>query len=562
MLALVLGCGAFLRFERARTADSFGGGNYYALGFNVRNEGVLAYPANPRLPSAYRAPLFPDFIGLFCPNSSVPMPRRVLYAQALLGTLAIGALYVLGSALHSPMAGLLAAGMYAFSAEQIRYGASLEVEHFHAVFLLAVACALVYWFMRPSQRSSWGLGLLIGFSLNCRSSLFLFPFLLAVACPLLQARFRLQGRLRLGVVILAAAATLVPWTVRNAKHFKEFVPFERYAAACNIFTASEGMSGTLLPMQAQALAGLGDRTLQKKSEDERNRELLERALANVVARPWRYLAAVFERCILIVGTHPWLWILSLAGLWSCRGDPRLYPLALLVAYFCGMHALLSFEGRYLVPIVPELQVMSACALASFGAALARRWKQPWRWSESVAENAHLRGTVQGALILGCGIYAASVFFLVRELGQKGLTRRADVQTSSEGVFPRPGEKPERFFNDRGVQRYLSGDLAGAESDFRRACAITPDYVEPRLSLAAVLGRRGAHEEAAEACAQAVRLSVVDVDSRPPARKEALMLYASSLECSATELQALGRSRDAQFFREADRRFLASIARRP
>ncbi|MBI4051190.1 MAG: glycosyltransferase family 39 protein, partial [Elusimicrobia bacterium] len=246
LILLVLGC--FLRLKNAHDADSFNGSNYYALGLNLKTEGIFAYPTNPKLPTAYRSPLYPAFLALFVPRETSHFPHRILYAQAILGSIAIASLYVLGSAAYHPAAGLFSAAWYALDPEQTRLCASLEIEFFFSLLLLAIACGLVYCSLQHSLYSYLGLSFLIGVSLTCRSTLFLYPLFLGI----------MHRHGKIGLILLSSYLVLIPWTLRNAIHFREFIPFEHHAAICNLFTASEGMVQTWLPRDAQAMAAMGD----------------------------------------------------------------------------------------------------------------------------------------------------------------------------------------------------------------------------------------------------------------------------------------------------------------
>ncbi|MEK7233801.1 MAG: glycosyltransferase family 39 protein [Elusimicrobiota bacterium] len=561
LLVFALTAGAFLRLERAAEADTFGGANYYALGLNLRTQGVLAFPTNPRLPSAYRGPLYPSFIAALLPKKEVPFPRLVLYVQALLGTLAIAGLYLLGGAVHSRLAGALAATAYAFNADQIAYGASLEIEHFCSLLLLSVACALVCWLRRPSNKSTWILGLAIGFSLNCRSTLFLFtPFLLA-ACLLRPHFFHKNAKRQLALVLLCSALTLSPWIARNALHFRTFIPFERFAAACNLFTASEGMVGTLLPSQAQAIASAGDRSFERMDEDGKNRELSRRAAANIFVRPGSYLWSSVVRAAFVVCMHPWLWGLSLLALWLNRHQRRLLPLAYLAAYFLGIHSLLSVEGRYFIPLIPILIVIAASGLASAALSLSRRFHEDWKAYGKTSSLGRLSGALRISMLIFGAAYAVSLFFLAAECRRSDLRLTTDILPNSEGIFPQPVTDRARFYNDRGVQRFFARDLSGAEADFRQASRLKPRFIEPYLSLGAVLSRQGRHQDAIRACAKAWSLTMAE-DASPSAQsKEWHVLLTLTLECCANESQALGRPEQARLFTEASRRSTIQIADR-
>lgn len=561
LLILALAAGGVLRLKRAQAAESFSGVNYYALGLNLRTQGVLAFPTNPRLPSAYRGPLYPSFIATLLPKGTAPFPRLVLYAQALFGTLAIAGLYLLGGAVHSRLAGALAATAYAFNADQIAYGSILEVEHFYSLLLLSVAWALVLWLRRPSNTSAGLLGLAIGFSLNCRSSLFAFPFCLMAIVLMRPVFFHKDAKRHLAFVFLVSALTLSPWIARNAVHFRTFIPFERFAAACNLFTASEGMVGTLLPSQAHEMAAAGDRFFGRLNEDSKNRELINRAAANILARPGRYLWSIVKRAAFIVGMHPWLWGLSLLALTLNRHQRGLWPLASLAAYVWGIHSFLSVEGRYIIPLIPILIVLSASALAAAISGLSRSFHWGWAVAGGQPSLKGLEGALKVVLFIFGLIFAVSVLYLAAECRKDDLSTTASFVTSSEGVFPLPSGDPAHFFNDRGVQLFFNGNLTGAASDFEQASRINPRFIEPLLSLGAVRSRQGRHQEALRACAGAANLALAEDSGNSSQSKESHALTAMSMECCANELRALGRPEQARIFIEASRRSTALLSDR-
>ncbi|MBI4676570.1 MAG: hypothetical protein HY748_03205 [Elusimicrobia bacterium] len=621
ILVVSVAGGAFARFTKAATAESFHGQNYYSLGLNLKKEAVLAYPSKPTEPTAYRGPLYPVVIAALLPEGENPFPRRVLYAQALLGSLAILAVYALGSGVHGPLTGALAAAWYAADPRQILHAGSLDIEHFYSLLILGVACGLVEWWRKGDRGSSWRLGLLIGFSLLCRSPLVFFPVLACVAVvirrtasgealplrglpapgvsgagvpPPLATGSGLRGTL--APVLLGAALPLLPWAARNAAHFREFIPLERHAGVCNLYTASQGMIETWLPSEAYALLALEDRTVSAMSMEEKNRALREAALARILRDPIGYLWSTMRRLSRYLRFHPNLWAMALAAFCFLGQTPLAAPLLGLAAYLLAIHSCLSVEERYLAPVMPVLFVLASSAAVSCVQALVRLLLpeagpgHPMSWkargsvpfpslpgrdcparrdaldrapaANAIPEAPPARSgfALDRAVLASVGVFSAAsavcVFYLASEVHRTGIGGRALGGTNVEVVFPAPIMGPSAaqvavFHNDRGIQRFLRGDTAGAAADLGTAAVLFPGYAEPRLSLAAILSRQGRHAEALRICEQALRLTeppsdddFLDMAGHDYGRNR-LALYASAFDCCASELDALGRKKKAR-----------------
>lgn len=534
LLATAVVCGGALRVKTAAQTTEITGQNYYHLGLNLRREGVLAYPANTKLPTAYRAPLYPVLVAtMLDPRAS--FPRRQINLQAALGILAIPAIYVLGSATLGPLPAALGALLYAFDPVQIRACSSLEVEFFYSLLLLGTACSLAFWTLRPSRLSALGAALAIGTSLNCRSPLALFPLVLLAAClfrATLRERLAGQGRL----ILLTFWIPLAPWIVRNYIHFRAFIPLERHAATYNFFTASEGMLGGWSREDSYSLAEVGDRTMGGMNQFEKNQALWERALANVISRPGTYVRSSLKRLFHILNLHPLATALALIGLGASWNNPGAYVLAVFAAYFIVVHALLAVEARYLVPLQPLMGLLSCACIVH-----CRRLKTLSSELRRLLEPAGpgLMRTVATAVAIGClALLILTTRYLAAELRQPGLQDKEILKANAEGFIPAPdpNESEGHYFNNRGVQRYLDGNISGAAADFERAISAAPKFPDPYLNLAAVSTKRNNHPRSLELCRKAARLT----DSR-----EGLNMHLSALQCQAEALGSLGRSREAR-----------------
>ena len=101
-----------------------------------------------------------------------------MFAQALLSSIAILFVFLLGKKLVSPLAGGVGAWWIAVDPDQILAVADLNVHGFYSLTLLVLAAAAVAWVERDEPRWSAFLGLMLATSLFCRSAHFLLPVLL------------------------------------------------------------------------------------------------------------------------------------------------------------------------------------------------------------------------------------------------------------------------------------------------------------------------------------------------------------------------------------------------
>jgi 4-amino-4-deoxy-L-arabinose transferase-like glycosyltransferase len=194
-----------------------------AVAFSPLRSDLIFYP-----------PVYPYVVGgLFRAFGTM---RAVLWAQVVLGALLVPAVGRAGLLAFGRRAGLLAAGVTAFYPELVWYPAHYWSE---TVFLL-----LLWWAIERTlaadARGSWRVavaaGLLWGLATLTREiSLYLVPLAaLWLLRPRLagvggrvrfgRLRFAPGGRAAAGALVLAAALTVAPWTIRNVLVFHSFIP--------------------------------------------------------------------------------------------------------------------------------------------------------------------------------------------------------------------------------------------------------------------------------------------------------------------------------------------------
>lgn len=181
------------------------------------------YPAGSDVPTAFWDALYPVFLATiyWLGGPNIPLVRAV---QALLGAVAVGLTYWLGSRLIGRRAGLLAAAISAVYPFFIYYSAQLLTETlFMALILGAIVVALK---AEEIARARWFalLGGVIGLAALCRAEAFLFGLALVPWTAWRAIRsgaFVPAGPTRSQRVALAATALLAmalvlsPWVVRN-----------------------------------------------------------------------------------------------------------------------------------------------------------------------------------------------------------------------------------------------------------------------------------------------------------------------------------------------------------
>jgi 4-amino-4-deoxy-L-arabinose transferase-like glycosyltransferase len=200
-------------------------GEYYLYAHNLRHHGV--YSRDPRgltenrgsvAPDAVRSPGYPLFIALFMGDAP---PRavlgRVLFAQAVLSTLAAGLAYVLFRRLLGEGWGLAAAALTALSPHLVVVSGYLLTETLFLFLLLAAGLALAALAETPGWRSGLLLGALLAAASLVRPSLQYFPLVIALWACLRYGRpqgVRAAAAIALGFVLVTA-----PWWARNLSAF-------------------------------------------------------------------------------------------------------------------------------------------------------------------------------------------------------------------------------------------------------------------------------------------------------------------------------------------------------
>ncbi len=181
--------------------------------------------------TAFRPPGYPYFLGavyhLFNVERAANQDRwRVArIAQAFVGAAVVALVGVLAVQLWGSIAALVAMALTAIYVPLITVGGAIMSEPLYDVFMLAsLAAALAH--RRSSHRYRWALlaGVLAGLATLTRAQAMILLVPLAIA--VWDGR-PWRSRAAIGpplVLLVAAALTIAPWTIRNARELHAFVP--------------------------------------------------------------------------------------------------------------------------------------------------------------------------------------------------------------------------------------------------------------------------------------------------------------------------------------------------
>lgn len=476
------------------------GRDYVSMARNFRLEGRIWEPNSPERVSARRLPLYPAFIELGLLSRGEDAVSWVKSAQGALAPLCMLAIFLTAWAADSLAAGLIGAALFALSGEISLYSSLVSVEFFYMISMIGVAAALTRWVQVPSAWSARLLGWMLALSLTTRSPLCLFPVVLAIA-GLFSPVFR-SVRPTIKTVLLAAYLPLIPWTARNAIHFRQFIPFERHALATNFYCASLGLVEDGADAKTRELC---DSIRKRQAGDSWQPERIDQAaLENIYRAPRRYLLSCVERFARSARAVAPCALLGLAALWVAPLSPAPCALGLLIFYFLAIHAAFLTESRYLVPLLPVMFIWAACGTVAVARSLGRRWKPVGKhplldpWAPAAAWgmlfpltllSGCYAGTAAGLAVETINTERRSKAYLLEDHGgekiaEKEWSRMLDRAPRDTGLLMERARLRERL-----------EDLPGAAGDYQAVLRAFPFSPEPSLRLGEIDIHRGMPMEA-------------------------------------------------------------------
>lgn len=203
------------------------GGGYAAFGPEPTPSSCGSPPADTR-PTAFRPPGFPFVLAaIYMASDPLPVDRwlaaRAL--QALVGTLAVGLLGIVAAQIWGRRTALVTMGLGGVYLPLVVLGGSLITEPLMVTLMLgAIAATLAHRESRHPMRWIALAGLLAGLATLTRSNGAILLLPLAFATWTLRPRRSVRSLARPLLLVAVAAATVLPWTVRNAVALDDFVP--------------------------------------------------------------------------------------------------------------------------------------------------------------------------------------------------------------------------------------------------------------------------------------------------------------------------------------------------
>jgi 4-amino-4-deoxy-L-arabinose transferase-like glycosyltransferase len=373
-------------------------------------------------PTAFRPPGYPYFLGAVYRVFGVERaadPRRyrvARIAQAFVGAAIVALVGVLAAQLWGPIVALVALALTAVYVPLITVGGAIMSEPLFDLFMLAaLVAALAY--RRSPHRYRWALlaGVLGGLATLTRANAMI--LLVPLAFAVWDGR-PWRSRAAIGpplVLLVAAALTIAPWTVRNAVELHAFVPVSTQFGSALAGTYNDAArADTQNPAAWQGIKHVPEygnlfRRIRQIPEAKLDHELRVSSERYIRAHPF-YVAKVgwwnTRRMLDLAGqrrsrataatitiAHKWadrgvicFWIVSalaLAG--ALAGVARRTPWhvwAFPVLMFLSVVFLVVETPRYRTPIDPFLVLLAAAALVAAArrvpTALARRSTSPAR----------------------------------------------------------------------------------------------------------------------------------------------------------------------------------------
>ena len=318
--------------------------------------------------------------------------------NALLGAVTVVLVFELARRLFDSRAARASGLLLAFFPSQIFYTGTILTE---VLFTTLLVAGLLVLLARPWEAGRVGLGrlalfgLIIGAATLVRSITLLLPLVLLVFW-LLTSRRPGRALLQAGVVTLAMALFIVPWSLRSSIRMGTPVLISLNAGDNFCMGNHEGASGHFT-LTEKCFGGdqEGDsRTL----EVERNREGVEKGLTFIVENPLEagrivlrkayYLVyrdsdglfavesygndlfiPTFRRDVLASVANAYYFVAAAyaalgVGLWFARPELRRTLLLLIAAYVAAVPLIFFGDPRFHFPVIPLVCVMAGSAMAA------------------------------------------------------------------------------------------------------------------------------------------------------------------------------------------------------
>lgn len=352
-----------------------------------------------------RAPLYPMMIGaIYFLFGEQPMLVYIVQCLLLAGTCVFA--YDIGRRVFNERTGFIAALFCALNPMLLRYVGDLQVETLLTFMFAATVWSAVRFSAQPTIKLGLLVGACVGLASLTKAVALPFPFLFAACVVAIALLRRISGQkvsppwAALVAMFAAMAVVIAPWTVRN--YFATGGHFVLLSSGTSdaflrgyIFTKPEYATLRLPPYTyaenesnelfrgISAAAG----TVWQQNDYETDQILNRAAVQKLVAEPGEFVRKFgtglftfwyemtsLTNSILAGGLALAAWALAFVGLGRAAREKRSTWVLILPALYLNLFlAALLALGRYSVPILPPLLVVSAFGLDTLLSRLAR-WR--------------------------------------------------------------------------------------------------------------------------------------------------------------------------------------------
>jgi 4-amino-4-deoxy-L-arabinose transferase-like glycosyltransferase len=376
-----------------------------ALAWNLATTG--SFSMDGMTPSAHAGPLYPTILAAFYAIVG-HRPEWVLYINIGFDITAGLCIYLVGARLFHPWIGAIAAAALFLYPAYWTYDLRIRSESLLTCLLSGWLWAMVVCRSSTRRFSFVAAGVLAGFTILCKPVTILLAItLIGLAC-LGPDSFRAKT-VRAGLYLLACLLVVLPWTMRNYRVFDQVIPVSAGVGA-GLWMGSDPLSRGSWPMpeametQIWETAGITPLPYAHAMYDVSTDRLLRaKGWARITEEPVRYLWLSLTRAFdfwignsfylvssdqgfvpgltadasdrgWLVATYsaakrllliPGLVVLALWSAWFHRSRWRdllplyIFPIGLMLGYI----PFTVEAGRYALPVLPCLMVLSAAVLA-------------------------------------------------------------------------------------------------------------------------------------------------------------------------------------------------------
>ena len=341
------------------------------------------YVSDDGVPTAYWPVGYPAFLAVvyLCFGHSW---LAAGVANAILGAVIVILTYWLARQVVLSRPAMLAAMVIALLPSYIvAYTSNLRNETFYTVFVLLVLIATCYSVRHPNWRTAALLGVVIGLSIYIRPVLLLFPCVFGILL-IVRGLSVPKAIVLSGLAIFVALATISPWTVRNYIVMGEPVLTATNGGITFYVGNGPGATGKYRRIDRSIFSDSSEMTVY--------REGIQGGLKNIVNDPGTWLSILPTKFLTLWKSdissiapyvmpdryheyilRPSRWIaqlyyviLVLSAFIALLMMPKLHywmrfpPLLILLtlAYWTGFHLMFHGQGRFHMPMVPVIVIMS------------------------------------------------------------------------------------------------------------------------------------------------------------------------------------------------------------